>query len=231
MGQFFETLEPQRVVQLVEVPKIVVGLAVSSSEVGSSGPEERHMTRHVDATVAEAVGEARPPGIAEHNVSTAVVPRERVQQRTAEKLEDASQSLEKTVEAVTLFPRERVQQRTAARPGTAKKSVTTKSDIAVSLGEAGLGPRLPEIAKPSATTKPELAESPGEALLGPGLVARPTQPLLQRSPTLMMKLDLQGLQSTAPRQLLHSLRNMGLECAMRSLEKLCERHDLPAWLV
>ena len=45
------------------------------------------MTRHVDATVAKAVGEARPPGIAEHSVATASVPRER--QSTAEQIEDA----------------------------------------------------------------------------------------------------------------------------------------------
>ena len=32
------------------------------------------------------------------------------------------------------------------------------------------------------------------------------------------------------KQLLHSLRNMGRERAMRSLEKLRERRDLPAWL-
>ena len=40
--QFFEMSEPQRVVQMVEVPKIVVELAVFSGEVGSSGPERRH---------------------------------------------------------------------------------------------------------------------------------------------------------------------------------------------
>ena len=42
-----------------------------------------------------------------------LVPRERVQQRTAEQIEDAPQSPEETIEAVTLVPRERVQQRTA----------------------------------------------------------------------------------------------------------------------
>ena len=41
------------------------------------------MTRHTDATVAWAIGEARPTGIAKHSVTTALVPRERVQQRTA----------------------------------------------------------------------------------------------------------------------------------------------------
>ena len=42
-----------------------------------------------------------------------LVPHERVQQRTAEQIEDAPQSSEETVEAVTLVPHERVQQRTA----------------------------------------------------------------------------------------------------------------------
>ena len=40
------------------------------------------------------------------------VPRERVQQRTAEQIEDPPQSPEETKEAATLVPRERVQQRT-----------------------------------------------------------------------------------------------------------------------
>ena len=41
-----------------------------------------------------------------------LVPHERVQQRTAEQIEDAPQHPEETVEAVTLVPHERVQQRT-----------------------------------------------------------------------------------------------------------------------
>ena len=57
----------------------------SSGEAGSSWPGSDDKTRHVDATVAEAVGEAWPPGIAEHSVATALVPRERVQRRAAEK--------------------------------------------------------------------------------------------------------------------------------------------------
>ena len=126
--QFFEMLEPQMVVRLVDVPKIVVGLAASSGSDGSSGPGRRDtiadtavevlvggawpprislystatesevegssgeagsswpgaddMPCHVGATVAKVVGEARPPGIAEHSVATTLVPRERVQQRT-----------------------------------------------------------------------------------------------------------------------------------------------------
>ena len=45
VDQFFELHEPQMVEQLVEVPKIVVGLAVSCIEAGSSWPGERHCRR------------------------------------------------------------------------------------------------------------------------------------------------------------------------------------------
>ena len=46
-----------------------------------------------------------------------LLPRERVQQRLAEQIEDAPQSPEKkkTFEVVTLVPRKRVQQRTAEK--------------------------------------------------------------------------------------------------------------------
>ena len=57
-----------------------------SGEDGSFWPGADDTTRHVDATVAKAVGEARPLGIAEHSVTTALVPRERVQQRLSSKL-------------------------------------------------------------------------------------------------------------------------------------------------
>ena len=79
-----------------------------------------------------------------------LVPRERVQQRSAEQIEDAPQSPAEVVEAVTSVPREQAQQRTSL--------------------------------------------------------------------------------SDQEEQLLHSLRNLGRERAMRSLEKLRERRDLPAWL-
>ena len=84
-----------------------------SGEDGSSFPGADDTNPRVDATVAKTVGEARPPGIAEHSVTTASLPRERVQQRTAEEIDDAPQSPEETVEAVTPVPRERVQQHTA----------------------------------------------------------------------------------------------------------------------
>ena len=41
-----------------------------SGEDGSCWPIADDTTRRVDATVAKAVGEARPPGIAEHSVAT-----------------------------------------------------------------------------------------------------------------------------------------------------------------
>ena len=111
---------------------------------------------HVDATVAKVVGEAPHLGIAEHSV-----PRERVQQRTAEQDDYVPQFLEEIVEGVTLVPRERVQQRTAeqvedapqsrketievaksgfdTRPrGIEKQSVTTEFDIAVTLSGVGI---------------------------------------------------------------------------------------------
>ena len=82
--QFFEILEPQMVVLLEEVPKIVVGLAVSSGGDGSSGPGKREtrLTSPLQQLKCLLVKHGLP-GIAEHSVTTALVPRERVQQRTA----------------------------------------------------------------------------------------------------------------------------------------------------
>ena len=58
------------------------------------------------------------PQSPEENVeAVTLVPRERVQQRTAEQTEDAPQSPEETVEVGTLVPHERVQQRTAEQIG------------------------------------------------------------------------------------------------------------------
>ena len=68
--QFFEMLEPERRVQLVEVPKFVVGLAVSSGEGGSSGPGKRDTTDEAAAVVEVPVGEARPPGISQYSTAT-----------------------------------------------------------------------------------------------------------------------------------------------------------------
>ena len=93
-----------------------------SGEDGSSWPGADDTNPRVDATVAKTVGEARPPGIAEHSVTTASLPPERVQQRTAEEIDDAPQSPEKTVEAVTPVPRERVQQCTAVQVEDAPQS-------------------------------------------------------------------------------------------------------------
>ena len=71
MEQSFELPVPQMAEQLVDVTKIVVELAMSSGEAGSSGPGAEDMTRPGDATFANAVGEGRPPRIAEHSVTTA----------------------------------------------------------------------------------------------------------------------------------------------------------------
>ena len=112
-------------------------------------PRADGMTCHVGATVVIVVGEVWPFGIAKHSVTTTSVPRERVQQRTAEHVEDAPQAPEETVEAVTLVPRERLKQLT---------------DMAVSFGGAGpwwpraMGrpadfARPPGIAKKSATLR------------------------------------------------------------------------------
>ena len=68
--QFCEMLEPQRTVQLVEVPKFVIGLAVSSGEGGSSGPGKRDTTDEAAAVVEVPVGEARPPGISQYSTAT-----------------------------------------------------------------------------------------------------------------------------------------------------------------
>ena len=133
-------------------------------------------------------------------------------------------------------------------PEFAKDSATTESSVAVSSGEARLSwPRVkstPRAVDAAVATPAGEGRPPGIA----GLVAPPVQPL-QQSHTLM-KLDLQVCEaqhhdrirtqleesfgedsfSDQEKQLLHSLRNMGRERAMRSFEKLRERRDLPAWL-
>ena len=57
-------------VQLVEVPKIVVGRAVSSGGVGSSGPGKRDTTDVADAAIEVPVGEARTLGISQYSTAT-----------------------------------------------------------------------------------------------------------------------------------------------------------------
>ena len=59
--QFFELLQPQMVEQFVEVPKIVVGLAISSGEAGSV-----RLGENVTA-VARPAGGARHIGIAKQS--------------------------------------------------------------------------------------------------------------------------------------------------------------------
>ena len=105
---------------------------------------------------------------------------ERVQQRTAEQIEDLPQHPEETVKAVTLVPQERVQQCTADQIEGAPQSLA------------------------------EVVEA---------VTLVPREQAQQRT-----------FLSDQEEQLLHSLRNVGRERAMRSLEKLRERHDPPAWL-
>ena len=57
--QFFKLPEPQMAGQSVDVPEIVVVLAVSSGEAGSSWPGGRDTTDAATAAVEEPVGESR----------------------------------------------------------------------------------------------------------------------------------------------------------------------------
>ena len=73
-----------------------------------------------------AFGEAVPRSPEETLEAVTSVSRERVQQRTAEQIEDAPQYPEETLEAVTSVLRERVQQRTAEKNGEAAKIALRK---------------------------------------------------------------------------------------------------------
>ena len=147
--QFFELLEPQMVQQL-EVPKIVVGVRQCLLlELGLLRPE-RDTADEAAAAVEVLVGEARPPAIAEHSVTNALVPRERVQQRTA-----VPQSPEETAPELAVSSGKAVSP-WSTDGGTNSAAATADAMLA---GET----RLPGIAKLSAATKLELAKSPGGA--------------------------------------------------------------------
>ena len=79
-----------------------------------------------------------------------------------------------------------------AGPFRSRKNGTNSAAATAAVKSAG-GAEPHGIAKHRAITKPELAKTSGQ-------LARPIQPLLQQSQILLMKLDLQGLRSTAPRQ-------------------------------
>ena len=70
MEQILEFLTPLMFEQLVDVPKIVAELAVSSGGAGSFGPEANGTTSAAATAVAKPVVEVRPPGIAKHSATT-----------------------------------------------------------------------------------------------------------------------------------------------------------------
>ena len=76
--------------------------------------------------VVKIVAQALARGVRQRNDVVSLAPQERVQQRTAEKIEDLPQHPEETVEAVTLvpheLPHERVQPRTAEQNEDAPQS-------------------------------------------------------------------------------------------------------------
>ena len=192
-------------------------VAVSS---GGAGPSWRRAKSTPSARVtadARPAGEARPPGITEQSAMIKPELAESSDEVVSSWFRANGKSAEAAADAVPAGE---------ARPlGIPKQSATTKLELAESSGEAGSPwsragsttntvaaaaiayaadeARPPGFAKHSATTEsvPELVESFGEDFF-----------------------------SDQEKQLLHSLRNMGRERAMRSLEKLREKRDLPSWL-
>ena len=143
--QSFELPVPQMAGQLVDVTKIVVELAMSSGEAGSSGPGADDTTRLDDATFAKAVGKVRPLRIAEHSVPTAsalaVSSGEAGSARPGEKADAGVKAVARPAGG--------------ARPLViAKHSTKTESDVAVSSGEAG--PSWPR-----ATSTPSVFDTAG----------------------------------------------------------------------
>ena len=113
-----------------------------------------------------------------------------------------------------------------ARPhGIAKQIATTKPGLAEISGEVG-SPWFRAGGKNSAAATAD-ANSADEAR--PRGFAKHSA-TIESEPELVESFGEDSF-SDQEKQLLHSLRNMGPERAMRSLEKLRERRDLPAWLV
>ena len=131
-----------------------------------------------------------------------LAPRERVQQRTADA--PMPQVLEETVEAVRVVQRERMQQQTVFAPTPQSPEETVEMVRSVS------HEHLQQRAAEQIEDAPQSLEETVEAVT---LV--PREQAQQRT-----SFTDQGM------QLLHSLRNMGRERAMRRVEKLRERHDL-----
>ena len=120
--------------QLVDVPKIVVELEVSSGEVGSSGPgeraSERDTTDAADTAFEVPVGEARPLGILQYSAATA--------SEVGGSSGEAGSSWPGADD--TTLPDDATVAKAvggAWPPGIAEHGVTTASALAVSSGEAG----------------------------------------------------------------------------------------------
>ena len=149
------------------------------------------------------------PQIAEDTIGVVeLAPRERVPQQTADA--PMPQVLEETVEAVRVVQRERMQQRTA------EKIEDSPQSLEKPVGAGTLVPRE-RVQQRTAEQIKDAPQSPAEVVEAVTLV--PHEQPQQRT-----------FLSDQEEQLLHSLRNMGPERAMRSLEKLREKHEPPAWL-
>ena len=175
--QFFEMIDPQMVVPLVDAPKIVVGLAVSSGGDGSSGPGRIDTTDVADAAVEVPVGEAWPPGISKCSTAT-----ESKVEGSSGKAGSSWPGADDMTRHVDATVAKAIGE--ARPPEFAKDSATTESKVTVSSGEVGFArpgakstpnafdaavamladdARPPGIAKKSVTTESDIAVSSDKA--------------------------------------------------------------------
>ena len=164
--------------------------------------------------------------------------REPVQQRTPEQIEDAPQSPEETADVVELVPRERVQQPAVEETVEVGRLVLHERVQHRELSQERISDRAQIVEVPV----PQIVEETvGVVGLAPRermqqqTVYAPTPQVLEAtvevgSLVLHERVQQRTFLSDQEEQLLHSLRNMGREREMRSLEKMRERHDHPPWL-
>ena len=200
-------------------------------ELGRRGPEQR-----AGVAPARFAGEARPPGIAKQRATT--------ESDIAGSSDDArppgTDKQGATTEsdiAVSLG------EAGPSRPRAIGRNSAGSTAVAMPAGEA----RHLGIAKQSATTKPEFAESSGGAgshgskvggMTNAAVAAAVANSADEGRPPGVAKhsattVESFGEDSSSDKveRLLYSLRDAGLERAMRSLEKLREKRDLLAWMV